>query len=255
MAQRLFLYNSPMKSILRLIGVLFYCLVSCQVFGQQPYINGEIFIPLNNRSEIWIKPKLDTLENGKSYEFKIRVNPEFLISQFLFEKGLAVQDDSLLTITPNSKNYGDIDTATLRVIVTSIKGSRIMLFQKAFIIKVPPKMYPVITNPKINLVVVNDKTTIERNQTYPRELLTTPHTFLAMYDSERTMRKIDVQAVTIALFEKEGKQYKALGDTLSTEAVHELRKIKKPTPVYIRVDGQLGKIKKTVWNRIIVDKE
>src|SRR5687767_11310311 len=80
-------------------------------------INGEIFIPMNNRSEIWLKPKLDTLDNGKEYEFKIRVAPEFVISQFLFEKGLAIQNDSMLVIKPNSTKYGDIDTATLRVIV------------------------------------------------------------------------------------------------------------------------------------------
>jgi hypothetical protein len=231
---------------------VFCCLVvSLEIFSQT-HINGEIFIPMNNRSEIWIKPKLDTLENRKEYEFKIRVDPDFLISQFLFEKGLAVQNDSVLAITPNSTNYGGYDTATLRVIVTSIKGARIMLFQKAFIVRVPPKMYPVITNPKTNLVVVNDKTTLERNEAYSKSLFTAPHTFLAMYDNERNMKKLDVQSVTVALFEKEGKQYMVPGDTLSPEAVHEIKKIKKPTPVYIRVEGLNGKVKKTVWNRIIL---
>jgi hypothetical protein len=34
-----------------------------------------------------------------------------------------------------------------------------------------------------------------------------------------------------------------------------LKKIKKPTPVYIRIDGQSGKTRKTVWNRIVVYNE
>src|SRR3954469_25257566 len=83
----------------------FICaIVPSKGIGQK--INGEIFIPMNNRSEIWLKPKLDTLENGKEYEFKIRVAAEFSISQFLFEKGLAIQNDSVLVIKANSVKYG-----------------------------------------------------------------------------------------------------------------------------------------------------
>ena len=37
--------------------------------------------------------------------------------------------------------------------------------------------------------------------------------------------------------------------------VYELKKIKKPTPVYIRVEGQNGNYVKTVWNRIMVYNE
>ncbi|HWB64726.1 MAG TPA: hypothetical protein VG603_14520, partial [Chitinophagales bacterium] len=125
----------------KICGLVFVLASFLNVAGQR--INGEIFIPINNRSEIWLKPKMDTLENKKDYEFRIRVSEGYTISQFLFEKGLAMQNDSVLVITPNSTNYGGIDTAILRVIVTSTTGSRIMLFQKNFIIKVPPKMFPV----------------------------------------------------------------------------------------------------------------
>lgn len=215
-------------------------------------INGEIFIPLSNRNEIWLKPKIDTLENKKEYEFKIRVSSEFTISQFLFEKGLAVQNDSVLVITPNSSKYGEVDTATLRVIVTSVKGSRIMLFQKQFLIKVPEKMFPVLNNPKTNLVKMNDKVFLERNKPYPKDIFVNNHPFVTMYESESKMNKMDVKGVTVALMEKEGKQYVSTGDTLSTEAIRELKKIKDPIPVYIKVDGQIGKTKRSVWNRIVV---
>jgi hypothetical protein len=236
-------------------GIFLIAIMFCLLW-QQPAvcqkINGEIFIPLNNRSEIWLKPKLDTLDNKREYEFKIRVSPEFTISQFLFEKGLAVQNDSMLVITPNSTKYGDYDTATLRVIVTSIKGSRIMLFQKRFIIRVPEKMFPVISNPKTNLMKVNDKVFLDRNKPYPKNLFVENHPFMTLYNNLVEMKKIEVKGVTVALMEREGKQYISNGDTLSTEAIREIKKIKNPTPVYIRVDGQSGKSKKTVWNRIIV---
>ena len=106
-------------------------------FGQK--LNGEIFIPMNDRTEIWLRPKLDTLTNKFEYEFKIRVSAEYKVSQFLFEKGLAIQNDSVLKIVPNSPKTTGVDTAVLRVIVTSIKGSRTYLFQKKFMgIKISP---------------------------------------------------------------------------------------------------------------------
>lgn len=214
-------------------------------------INGEIFIPITNRSEIWLKPKLDTLENGKEYEFKIRVSPEFKISQFLFEKGLAIQNDSVLVIKANSTKYGDIDVATLRVIVTSIGGSRIMLFQKQFFVKVPDKMFPVISNPKNNLIKVNDQVLMERNKPYSKDLFTSKAK-MSMYDNEITMKPLKVTNVTVSLMEREGKQYVSGGDTLSLDAEREIKKIKNPIPVYIKVDGTNGKSKKSVWNRVIV---
>ncbi len=220
------------------------------VFSQK--INGEIFIPLNNRSEIWVKPQRDTLENKKEYEFRIRVSPEFTISQFLFEKGLAVHNDSVLVITPNSTKWGDYDTATLRVIVTSITGSRIFLFQKRFIIKVPPKEFPVITNPKTNLIKLNDKVFLERNRPYPKQMFTVKQPFVALYDNEVNLKPLNVTGVTIALYEKEGKNYASTGDTISMVAIHELKKIRDPVPVFIKVDALSGKIRKSVWNRIIL---
>lgn len=218
-------------------------------------INAEIFIPLNNRSEIWLKPKLDTLENQQHYEFKIRVAPEYKISQFLFEKGLAVHNDSVLVITPNSNRYGEVDTATLRVIVTSTSGSRIMLFQKRFFVKVPEKIFPVISNPKTNLMKVNDKVWLERNRPYPVSMFTHTQPFIALYDNDVNQNKMEVKGVTVALYEKEGKQYVSNGDTITGEAIREIKKLRQPTPVYIKVDAVSGKVRKSVWNRIVVYEE
>lgn len=76
--------------------------------------------------------------------------------------------------------------------------------------------------------------------------------FVTMYDNEKNMKPVDVKSVTISLMKKEGKQYVSNGDTLTTEAIGELKKIRTAVPVYIRVDGQLGKMKRSVWERIIV---
>lgn len=197
-------------------------------------VNGEIFIPLNNRSEIWLKPKIDTLENAKEYEFKIRVSSEYKISQFLFEKGLATQNDSVLVIKPNSTKYGSIDTCILRVIVMSTSGSRIMLFQKMFLVNVPERMFPVITNPKVNLIKLNDKLMLERNRPYPKNIFTEKQPFISMYNNELEMKPIAVKSVTIALYEKEGKNYVSEGDTISSEAIRELKKLKTLTPFLIK---------------------
>lgn len=241
-----------MRYIFKILLLFFTCVLWQNIFSQR--INGEIFIPISNRSEIWVKPKIDTLDNKKEYEFKIRVSPEFKISQFLFEKGLAIQNDSVLVIIPNSTKYGEVDTATLRVIVTSIGGSRIMLFQKRFIIRVPEKMFPLISNPKNNLIKVNDQVLMERNKPYSKELFMNKAT-MSMYDNEISMKPLKVTSVTVSLMEREGKQYISSGDTLSLEAVHELKKIRNPIPVYIKVDGTNGKTKKSVWNRVIVYSE
>jgi len=222
-------------------------------YGQKP--GRELYIPMNSGSNIKMTPRLDTLENRTEYEFRIRLAPEYKVSQFLFEGGLAIQNDSVLVISATSRKNGGIDTATLRVIVTSVGGSRIWPFQKEFIIKVPEKAYPTIRNPKTNVVMVNDKVVLERNSAYSKDLLIDNHPFMTMYDNATSMNKFEVKQVTVSLMEKEGKQYISKGDTLSTEAIHEIKKIKKPTPVYIRVEGKSGKSTKTVWSRIVVYNE
>lgn len=237
---------------MRLITLLLFFVSVIHYRAVCQKVNAEIFIPLNNRSEIWLKPKTDTLDNKKSYEFRIRVSSEYKISQFLFEKGLAVHNDSVLVITPNSINYGGIDTATLRVIVTSVHGSRIMLFQKQFIIRVPEKIFPVISNPETNLMKLNDRVWLERNRPYPKEMFTNKQPFIAMYDNNVNLHRMDVKSVSMTLYEKEGKQYTSTGDTLSTHAMQELKKIKEPTPVFFKVETQQGKSKKVVWNRVVI---
>jgi hypothetical protein len=126
-----------------------------------------------------------------------------------------------------------------------------MLFQKRFLIKVPEKMFPVISNPKNNLIKVNNLVLMERNKPYSKDLFVN-NAKMSMYDNEATMNPLRVTNVTISLMEREGKQYISNGDTLSDDAVHELKKIKNPVPVYIKVDGTNGKSRKSVWNRVIV---
>jgi hypothetical protein len=231
--------------------LLFFLLFSILRLSAQK-TNAEIFIPIDNRNEIWLKPRLDTLDNLKEYEFKIRVVPEYTISQFLFEKGLAIHTDSVLKIIPNSTNYDSYDTATLRVIVTSISGSRIILFQKRFVVKVPPKVYPMLSKPENNIMQLNGKTFLERNRPYSRDLFTQGVSTVAMYDNNVSMKPYQVKGITIAFYEKEGKQYVSTSDTINEDAVKELKKIKNPVPVFIKVDALSGKTKKVVWNKIVI---
>jgi hypothetical protein len=239
-----------MYKIVRAFCFLWLLAFSLETKGQR--INGEIFIPMGERSEIRMKPDLDTLENKKTYEFKLRVSSEFKISQILLEKGLAIQNDSVLTITPNSTKYGQIDTATLRVIVSSISGKRVYLFQRQFFIKVPEKIYPMISNPKMNIIMLNDKIELERNRPYPKNLFTDIQPKLTMFDQQVNMNEMQIKSVTVAMYDKEGKQYVSAGDTITMEAVREIKKIKNPVPVYIKVDAQKGNTKKSIWSRIIL---
>lgn len=216
-------------------------------------VNAEIFIPIDNRNEIWLKPRIDTLENMKEYEFRIRVVPEYTISQFLFEKGLAIHTDSVLKIIPNSNNYGGLDTATLRVIVTSVSGSRIILFQKRFVVKVPPKIYPMLSKPENNIMQLNHKVFLERNRPYSRDLFTqTEQPVLSMYDNNVSMNPYTIKGVTVTFYEKEGKQYVSASDTINSDAIKELKKIRNPVPVFIKVDAMSGKSRKVVWNKIVI---
>ncbi len=236
-----------------LIGVCLFFLFTTKLSAQK--VNGEIFIPINNRSEIWLKPRIDTLLNKTEYEFKIRVSPEYTISQFLFENGLAIQTDSVLKIIPNCTNYGGYDTATLRVIVTSISGSRIILFQRRFTVKVPPKMYPVHGNPRTNIMMLNDKVVLERNRPYSKDLFERTDPVISLYDNDVSMKKYDVKNVTIIFYEREGKQYFSQSDTVNPDAVKELRKVKNPIPVFIKVDAMNGRTKKVIWNKVVVYNE
>lgn len=215
-------------------------------------VNAEIFIPIDNRNEIWLKPRIDTLENLKEYEFRIRVVSDYTISQFLFEKGLAIQTDSVLKIIPNSTNYGGFDTATLRVIVTSVSGSRIILFQKRFVVKVPPKIYPLQSKPENNIMQLNGKIFLERNRPYSRDLFTQTPPVISMYDNNVSMTPYNIKGVTVTFYEKEGKQYTSTTDTINAEAIKELKKIRNPVPVFIRVDAMNGKTRKVVWNKIVI---
>ena len=89
-----------------------------------------------------------------------------------------------------------------------------MLFQKRFIIRVPEKMFPLISNPKNNLIKVNDQVLMERNKPYSKELFMNKAT-MSMYDNEISMKPLKVTSVTVSLMEREGKQYISSGDTLS----------------------------------------
>lgn len=113
-------------------------------------------------------------------------------------------------------------------------------------------MFPVISNPATNIMKLNDKIYLDRNKPYSRDLFTTPPSIITMYDNFTNMKKYDVKNVTVALYEREGKQYVSNSDTISTEALKEFKKIRSAIPVYIKVEAMSGKSKKVVWNKIIV---
>ena len=99
---------------------------------------------------------------------------------------------------------------------------------------------------------LNDKIWLERNRPYPKSMFTQSQPFVAMYDNEVNLNAYKVTGVVISLHEKEGRQMISKGDTISMEALAELKKIKHPTAVHIKVDALQGKSRKSAWNRIII---
>lgn len=59
--------------------------------------------------------------------------------------------------------------------------------------------------------MLNEKVELERNRPYPKNLFTDVQPKLTMFDHQVNMNEMQVKSVTVAMYDKEGKQYVSAG--------------------------------------------
>jgi hypothetical protein len=214
----------------------------------------EIFIPLDNRSEIKLRPQIDTLINGKEYRFKIRVQNNYNFSQFLFDKGLAIVEDTVLRIIAGSRRTEGYDTSTLKVIIKSTSGSQTILFQKKFVVKILPVSFPTTNSPKQNIIKLNEDEIFERNKTYKKQTFVVADT-VRYYNNEEAMLEYPVKAITITFTPKYGspRTLYTRSNTFSSEMLKEIKRLRNTCQAFVRFDVAIGNRTKSVYNRIYID--
>lgn len=209
---------------------------------------------MTNRSEIKLRPEVDTMINGKEYKFKIRCQANYNFSQFLFDKGLAIVEDSVLRIIPGSRKQDGYDTATLKVIIKSTSGSQTILFQKRFTIKILPNGFPLSGRPRQNIVMLNEELTLDRNKTYFKSEFINADT-IRYYNNEEAMQEYPIKAITITLTPKYGspKTLYTKSNTLSSEMVKEIKRLRFATQAFVRFDVTVGNRHKSIYSRIYIN--
>lgn len=234
---------------------MFLMLVPCVLSTNNTLAqNAEIFIPMNNRSEIKLKPEIDTMINGKEYKFKIRCQANYNFSQFLFDKGLAIVEDSVLRIIPSSRKKEGYDTSTLKVIIKSTSGSQTILFQKRFIVKILPNGFPVSGRPRQNIIKLSEELTVDRNKTYFKNEFISADT-IRYYNNEDAMQEYPIKAITITLTPKYGspKTLYTNSNTFSSEMLKEIKRLKFTTQAFVRFDVTVGNRNKSIYSRIYIN--
>jgi hypothetical protein len=216
-------------------------------FGQ----SAGIYIPMDNRHEVQLAPKIDTLNNNEEYAFKLTIDPQYHFAELFCERGLAVKTENFLRITPNSRKKEGVDTMTLRIILFS-NNSRI-LFYKYIFVKAEPRAYPKSLKKQVESVTM-DNMTLERNYAYSKANFRPKSVFsFATPDAVPDSIK-KVISVTISLINKAySRSFYIKGDQLTQEVLNEIKKQKEPTQTYVRLDIRIGKKIKSVWTRFMMD--
>lgn len=244
-----------MPTYAKYIVALLLC-TSLLLFTGRPAVcqTAEIFIPLDNRSEIKLRPQIDTLVNGKEYRFKIRVQNNYNFSQFLFDKGLAIVEDTVLRIIAGSRRTDGYDTSTLKVIIKNTTGTQTILFQKKFVVKIVPVSFPTASSPRQNIIKLNEDEIFERNKTYKKQTFVGADT-VRYYNNEEAMIEYPVKAITITFTPKYGspKTLYTRSNTFSTEMLKEIKRLRNQCQAFVRFDVKVGTRTKSVYNRIYID--
>lgn len=237
-----------MKYALKYLLVCCLLAGSSTVFGQPVK---EIFIPLANRAELKIEPEIDTLDEGVDYRFIITIADGYKISQSFFDKGLATLQDSLLTIRAKATKPKGAEKSALRFIISNQQNTRILLM-KDFIIKSDGRLYPLVSKPKTNIIMLNDLP-IERNKTYnKRDFVDKP--FVQFYENENsdTTKKINNIKLTFVKGDFQ-KNMTSANDTLSYEMLREIKRIRGNTTVFLSLEVPQPRNKvKHIWSRFTV---
>lgn len=209
-------------------------------------INSEIYIPLREREEVQVIPLVDTLDCDKEYLFRLRFSAKYSFSELFFDKGLATRVDSFLSIRPRSARTEGADTATLRIIGFS-SNNRILLYHK-FILLPHERVFPVL-NPAGSTNITVGHLALERDMVYSQKDFPDKCSF-GFEENGRINKDNKITGITISLVNRHvSKNFYVKGDVPTDEMIKEVRKVKKGTTMYIRLDIKNGRKSKSVWTR------
>jgi hypothetical protein len=236
---------------LRLLALFFFLsplCVSAQGKTNHPYAS-DIFIPLEGREEVKIIPLLDTLSADKEYLFLMRFNSKYRFSELFFDKGLATQTDSFLSIRPKTALKEGVDTATLRIIGFSTNGR--ILLQHKFILLAQARAFPMVNPNKSTNITVNN-IVLERNMNYDKRDF--PEKCMFGYlDNGHYNKDNIITGITVSLINKStSKNLYVKDDKPNEDMIHEIHKARKGTRIYIRLDVKNGKKTKSTWTSFIL---
>jgi hypothetical protein len=220
--------------------MLYQMLALCQT-------NTDIYIKMDDRKELRLAPKIDTLINKEDYTYKLTIDPQYRFAELYCDRGLAVKFDNFLRITPNSSKKGALDTLTLRIILFSATNR--ILFYKHIYIKTDAKVYEQAIRKQTELIYFNNLA-LERNMTYKRNNFREKGVFFFWVPDKVRDEDKKVISMTISMVNRQyNKSFFVKGSQLSQEVYNEMRKQKIPTQTYIRLDVRIGKKIRSIWTR------
>jgi hypothetical protein len=211
----------------------------------------EIYIPLDNRKEMRLAPKVDTLLDKEEFTYKMYIDPQYRFSELYCDRGLAVKIDNFLRVTPNSNKKSGIDTITLRIVLFG-NNNRVLLY-KHFFIKVPPRVYATTLAKQKEWVLFNNMA-LERNMSYKKENFVEKGIFYFQTPDKVAETDKKVVSVTISLVNKTyDKSFLIKGNQITPEILGEIKKQKLPTQIYVRLEVKTGKKNKSLWTRFNIN--
>ena len=231
---------NPLHFLTVILATMCWLNTSCQT-------NTDIYIQMDNRRELRLAPKVDTLLNKEEYTYKLTIDPQYRFAELYCDKGLATKFDNFLRITPNSKKTGEIDTLTLRIILFSA-SSRILFFKHIFI-KTDAKVYERAIRKQTELILF-ENLALERNMAYTKSNFSEKGVFSFWIPDKVKEEDKKIISMTISLINKEyNKSFFVKGSQLSQEIYNEIRRQKLATQTYIRLDVRIGKKVRSIWTR------
>lgn len=209
--------------------------------------NTDIYIKMDDRKELRLAPKIDTLINKEDYTYKLTIDPQYRFAELYCDRGLAVKFDNFLRISPNSSKKGGLDTLTLRIILFSATNR--ILFYKHIYINTDAKVYEQAIRKQTELIYFNNLA-LERNMTYKRNNFREKGVLSFWVPDKVRDEDKKVISMTISMVNRQyNKSFFVKGSQLSQEVYNEMRKQKIPTQTYIRLDVRIGKKIRSIWTR------
>lgn len=229
--------------------LMIFVLAACFLYAQP---QKEIFIPLANRTELRIDPDIDTLEDRTEHVFKYEIAQGYKISQSFFDKGLATLYDSFIVIYPKSSVPKGNEKSALRFIIINQQKTRILLM-KEFVIKSDGKLYPILPKPKTNIIKLAPNFLVERNKVYnKKEFAERPK--VLFYENEYSDSTQKINAIRLTIIKRHAEKHmRSMNDTLSSEMIREIKKVRGNTVVFMCLEvPQIKNKVKNIWSRFFL---